>query len=157
MSHSTELRQRLEAGITELEGDIARLRAAVAALDASDGVPARTRSRRAGPAPKAAPAYDVVPSGKLASLLSSSDDGMTTSELAQRTNGKPDQVLELLKELEEAGRARRSGVRRSTRWHSPAAASGGRKRASADVPGDRADPAETEEQVQAALQPVVAS
>lgn len=119
MAYSAELKQRLEAGIQELEGDIARLRAALATLDgpsAPPGAGPRRRTQRpAGPAP-ARRDYDVVPAGKLTSLLSRSD-GLSTAELAQQTNGAPDQVLELLKELEQAGRAHRSGVRRSTRWH----------------------------------------
>ena len=34
-----------------------------------------------------------------------------------RANGDRDQVLTLLRELEAAGRIRRTGQRRSTRWH----------------------------------------
>jgi hypothetical protein len=127
MTHSSELRQRLDAGIRELEGDIARLRAAVAALDAAAPSPSATpaadghrhrrgrRRRRSGA--RAAQVREVVPAGKLESLLSRSD-GLSTSELAKRTNGDQDQVLILLKELEQRGRAHRSGTRRSTRWHS---------------------------------------
>jgi hypothetical protein len=44
-------------------------------------------------------------------------DGITTAQLAQLANGKPDQVLTLLREMESAGRARRTGERRGTRWH----------------------------------------
>lgn len=138
MTHSTELRQRLAAGIQELESDIAKLRAAIAALDADGDGTAPARRRQ--PGRDVTRQYEVVPAGKLASLLSASD-GVTTSELAQRTNGRPDQVLALLKELEQAGRAHRSGNRRSTRWHagaatgapSPAAPSSD---APADHPGD---------------------
>lgn len=43
--------------------------------------------------------------------------GLATSELAQRANGDRDQVLVLLRELEAAGRIRRTGARRGTRWH----------------------------------------
>jgi hypothetical protein len=163
MSYSTELRERLEAGITELEGDIAKLRSAIAALDtasadASPG-PRRRRARRSS-AP--APARDVVPSGKLTSLLSSAGDGVTTSELAQRTNGDPDQVLALLKELEQAGRARRSGTRRSTRWHAAGSAprssdAGGSGGSGPTTPGTAAEPADAEDQIATALDPVVAS
>ncbi len=119
MSYSTELRQRLAAGIAELEADLAKLREALAALDATDDTPpvsppARARRPRAlAPAPSA---REVVPSGKLAALLAVADDGLTTSELARETNSHPDQVLTLLKELEQAGRARRTGAKRSTRW-----------------------------------------
>ena len=50
-------------------------------------------------------------------MLLSENGGLTTSVLAERTNGDRDQVLNLLRELEAAGRIRRSGQRRSTRWH----------------------------------------
>ena len=58
----------------------------------------------------------MVPAGKLTALLDGSA-GMSTSELAQATNGKPDQVLALLRELEKADQIRRTGERRGTRWH----------------------------------------
>ena len=37
--------------------------------------------------------------------------------MARQTNGGHEQILSLLKELEQAGKAHRSGTRRSTRWH----------------------------------------
>jgi predicted HTH transcriptional regulator len=61
-------------------------------------------------------AANVVPAGRLESLLSQ-NGGMTTTALAERTNGNRDQILTLLRELEAAGRVRRSGQRRGTRWH----------------------------------------
>jgi DNA-binding Lrp family transcriptional regulator len=57
----------------------------------------------------------VVPAGKL-ELLLSEGDGLTTAALAQRANGSRDQVLTLLREMEEAGRVRRIGSSRATRW-----------------------------------------
>ncbi len=57
-----------------------------------------------------------MPAGRL-ELLLSENGGLTTSVLAERTNGDRDQVLNLLRELEAAGRIRRTGQRRSTRWH----------------------------------------
>ena len=59
---------------------------------------------------------EVVPAGRLEALLSE-NGGLTTAALAERTNGNRDQVLTLLRELETAGRIRRTGQRRSTRWH----------------------------------------
>lgn len=72
---------------------------------------ARTRSRR-----RAARPAEVVPAGRL-ELLLSENGGLTTSALAERTNGDRDQVLTLLRDLEAAGRIRRTGQRRSTQWH----------------------------------------
>ena len=59
---------------------------------------------------------EVVPAGRLEALLSE-NGGLTTAALAEQTNGNRDQVLTLLRELETAGRIRRTGQRRSTRWH----------------------------------------
>jgi hypothetical protein len=73
-----------------------------------------TRSRRATRKPGRS--AKVVPAGKLELLLSECD-GLTTASLAERANGRRDQVLTLLRELEAAGRVRRSGQRRATRWH----------------------------------------
>lgn len=58
----------------------------------------------------------MVPAGKLETLLGASD-GLTTTALAEQANGGRDQVLTLLRELEAAGRIRRTGQRRATRWH----------------------------------------
>jgi hypothetical protein len=118
MSHSTELRAKLVQGIQELESDLGRLRAALAALDgapssskpAAESSAPRRRSRRRNQG------TEVVPAGKIESLLASTD-GMTTAELARQTNGGHEQILSILKELEQAGKAHRSGTRRSTRWH----------------------------------------
>ena len=70
----------------------------------------RPRRSKNGKAP------EVIPAGRL-ELLLSQDGGLTTTALAERTNGDRDQVLTLLRELEAAGRIRRTGQRRSTRWH----------------------------------------
>jgi hypothetical protein len=74
---------------------------------------ASTRRARTRTTPRAAA---VVPAGRLESLLSQ-DGGMTTSALAEQTGGNRDQILTLLRELEAAGRIRRTGQRRGTRWH----------------------------------------
>lgn len=70
------------------------------------------RSRRA----RSARGVEVVPAGKLELLLAKTA-GLTTSALANQANADRDQVLTLLRELELAGRVRRQGQRRATRWH----------------------------------------
>ena len=52
---------------------------------------------------------------RVESLLSE-NGGLTTSALAEQTGGNRDHVLRLLRELEAAGRVRRTGQRRGTRW-----------------------------------------
>jgi predicted transcriptional regulator len=59
---------------------------------------------------------DVAAGGRL-ELLLSGHGGMTTSALAEAANGNRDQILTALRKLESVGRVRRSGQRRSTRWH----------------------------------------
>ena len=77
------------------------------------GKSARRRARRNG---RPSRPVEVVPAGRLEGLLSE-DNGLTTSALAERSGGNRDQVLTLLRELEAAGRIRRTGQRRGTRWH----------------------------------------
>jgi hypothetical protein len=87
--------------------------------DSTDVVsaPAAKPRRRARRRPRTkGPRSEVVPAGKLELLLWDTD-GLTTTALAERANGDRDQVLSLLRELEAAGRVRRTGQRRATRWH----------------------------------------
>jgi hypothetical protein len=72
---------------------------------------AATRTRR-----RNGRAREVV-TGEQLELLLSENGGMTTSVLAERAGASRDQVLTLLRELEATGRIRRTGQRRSTRWH----------------------------------------
>jgi hypothetical protein len=118
----------IENRLRELNQEIETLTAARTALDGRENGPAasappaaaparrRSAARRARPKRSSTRAVEVVPAGRL-ELLLSEDGGLTTSTLAERTNGSRDQVLTLLRELEAAGRIRRSGQRRSTRWH----------------------------------------
>jgi hypothetical protein len=121
----------IENRLRALNQEIETLTAARSALDSGETAPAR-RPRRAAPRPAASRSAgrrarsrrrarssaggEVVPAGRL-ELLLSENGGLTTSALAERTNGDRDQVLTLLRELEAAGRIRRTGQRRSTRWH----------------------------------------
>ena len=44
-------------------------------------------------------------------------DGLTTTAIAQHTAANRIRLLAVLRRLETAGQIRRTGVRRSTRWH----------------------------------------
>jgi hypothetical protein len=128
MKTSEAIVDSIENRLRELNQEIETLTAARTALDGREdrpaasappaAAPARRRSttRRARPRRGSTRAVSVVPAGRL-ELLLSQDGGLTTSALAEQTNGDRDQVLTLLRELEAAGRIRRSGQRRSTRWH----------------------------------------
>jgi len=72
--------------------------------------PRRAPRRRATRTPAA------ISADRLESLLSD-NGGLTTTALAEKTGGNRDQILNLLRELETAGRVRRTGQRRATRWH----------------------------------------
>jgi hypothetical protein len=80
------------------------------ARKSSAGVAKPTRRRKA----RAAEAV----TGERLELLLSENGGMTTSTLAERSGATRGQILTLLRELEAADRIRRTGQRRSTRWHS---------------------------------------
>jgi len=72
---------------------------------------ARTTSRARGREALRAVADDLVES------LLIENGGLNTSALAEKSGANRDHVLSLLRELETAGRVRRTGQRRSTRWH----------------------------------------
>lgn len=111
----------IENRLRELNQEIESLTAARTALDGREDGPAASappvrRSPTARRARRTTRPVEVVPAGRLEVLLSE-NGGLTTSALAEQTNGDRDQVLTLLRELEAAGRIRRSGQRRSTRWY----------------------------------------
>jgi hypothetical protein len=122
MKTTKDIVDSIEDRLRELNQEIETLNAARVALDGAEAseqarpAPARRVVRRAKRGAKNARRGEVVPAGRLEALLSE-NGGLTTSALAERTNGDRDQVLTLLRELEAAGRIRRSGQRRSTRWH----------------------------------------
>jgi hypothetical protein len=127
MKTTQQIVDSIDTRLRELNQEIETLDAARTALGperesrttprARTSAPAKTRkpARRRARA-KAARSGDVVPAGRL-ELLLSENGGLTTSALAEQTNGNRDQVLTLLRELEAAGKIRRTGQRRGTRWH----------------------------------------
>ena len=131
MTNTQTILDSIENRLRELDREIETLIAARSALDTPEPAPAgQPRSSEAGPVAAPRPARragstrraktragtEVVPAGRLEALLSE-NGGLTTSALTEQTNGNRDQVLTLLRELETAGRIRRTGQRRSTRWH----------------------------------------
>jgi hypothetical protein len=130
MTNTQQIIESIDDRLRKLNGEIETLTAARSALDAGHAPPAKRRSTatesangtgsprpvRRARRPKSDRPVEVVPAGRLELLLSETG-GLTTSALAEQANGDRDQVLILLRELEAAGRIRRTGQRRSTRWH----------------------------------------
>ena len=118
---TTELAQTIQDRLDVLHREIALLEAARDQLQ-GDGFgsaqqtvskpQAVRRRRRARPRRSG----EVVAASKLEGLLAE-HSGITSTALAELVNGGRDQVLGVLRELEAAGRARRTGQRRGTRWH----------------------------------------
>lgn len=133
MHHSEELLALIDGRLDDARREIAALQAARTAIGAPQpatrtAAPAAERANgtrsRAGTRSQQRPARTprnrptrVAPAGKLEALLGAESDGLTTAGLAERADADPAQVLALLREMESAGRIRRSGQRRGTRWH----------------------------------------
>jgi predicted Rossmann fold nucleotide-binding protein DprA/Smf involved in DNA uptake len=125
MTVSEDILNSIENRLREVHEEIAALTAARSALNgaetaATSSSPARRSAPRRSTQPRRRSrtrrSTQVVPAEKLELLLSQSE-GLTTTQLAEQTGGRRDQVINLLRELEAAGRIRRSGQRRGTRWH----------------------------------------
>jgi hypothetical protein len=111
----TDIVTSIDQRLTQAKAEIAQLDGARQALINGAASADKPKPRRAARKTTRA-AYAIVPAGKLTALLNGSP-GMSTSQLAQATNGKPDQILALLRELENNSQIRRTGQRRGTRWH----------------------------------------
>ena len=140
MSASEEVRESIQNQLQAIDSEVAALRDALKALDVDGAAPSRITRRVAEAATiatattaKSVPrserkparrrqrgkpkqATEVVPAEELKQLLGASA-GLSTTALATRGNAERDQVLTWLRELEAAGKARRTGERRGTRWH----------------------------------------
>jgi hypothetical protein len=117
----TQLAQTIQDRLDVLYREIALLEAARDELQlngAGSPQPAVTRprgvTRRRGETPRRR--GEIVPAGKLERLLAD-HSGITSTALAELANGERAPVVSVLRELEAAGRARRTGRRRGTRWH----------------------------------------
>jgi hypothetical protein len=121
MRTTEEIVESIDTRLVELSDQIKTLesaRTARFALDQHESVSRKTPrpARPKTPRPRARRALRAVPADHVESLLSG-NGGLTTSELAARADANRDHVLGLLRELEAAGRVRRTGQRRGTRWH----------------------------------------
>ena len=121
MSFLDELRESIEFQIAEHHAEIATLEAARAALAETESAavltpppaPARTRQRRrAG----SRAATEVLAADKLEAMLREADGGLSAVTISKRSHAGYGQVLGLLRTLEQAGRVRRSGSRRTSLW-----------------------------------------
>jgi hypothetical protein len=113
----TEIVSNIDRRLADVQAEVAHLEGArLALLNGSQPAPAPAPKARRARRKRAEPKYQVVPAGKLTSLLAGTD-GLRTAALAKSTNGDPAQVLTLLKEQESAGEVRRTGTRAATRWH----------------------------------------
>lgn len=117
---NTDIVTSIEQRLTEAKAEIAQLEGAREALINGDAAAAKPKPRRAPrrttPHKAGRRHNHVVPASKLTALLDGSA-GMSTSQLAKATNGRPEQILALLRELETTDQIRRTGQRRGTRWH----------------------------------------
>src|SRR6202012_3731206 len=120
---NTDIVTSIDQRLVQAKAEIAQLESPRTALINGDAPTAPTVTRRARRPTRTATRRrtvrrdsEVVPAGKLTALLDGSA-GMSTSELAKATRGKPDQILALLRELEKSEQIRRTGERRGTRCH----------------------------------------
>ena len=116
----------IKATIGQLTAERDKLDQAIRALqaleDASGPAPratapraARARRTTRSNANGASAAGKVLTPDKVVKLVTS--EGVPASEIRQKTGGSPDAVLRVLKQLESDGAVKRSGERRSTKWH----------------------------------------
>jgi hypothetical protein len=103
--------QSIDGRIEQVHSEISSLEAARSALTANGAAPIESLTAESRPKPNKR-RRQKTETGPLAN-----SDGMTTADLARRAGAGPDQVLLLLRELEQARRVRRTGQRRATRWH----------------------------------------
>ena len=117
----------IKATIGQLTAERDKLDKAIRALQALEDSPqpaARATARRTTRGRRArrtatsngasAPAKVLTPA-KVVGLVTT--DGVPASEIREQTGGSADAVLRVLKQLESDGTVKRSGARRSTKWH----------------------------------------
>lgn len=110
----TNRRTRAASASSRTKSSAQPRRAASAKVSAASAPRSRKRARTTSRT-RATEAPTPITADRVESLLSG-NGGLTTSVLAEQTGGNRDHVLRLLRELEAAGRVRRTGQRRGTRW-----------------------------------------
>jgi hypothetical protein len=124
MTAIEQVQKLIEQHLDAIEREVTALRRTLATLESDREAPrVRPAKRRIDVAPPTRPrrarrakTAEVVPLGKLEQLLGRSRGGLSAAAIAKETNGSPGQIRALLKDLEAAGKARRTGERRGTRW-----------------------------------------
>ena len=117
----------INATIGQLTAERDKLDKAIQALQAledSSGPAPRATTRRAPRGRRTRPTATtngasapakVLSPAKVVGLVTS--DGVPASEIRAQTGGSADAVLRVLKQLESDGAVKRTGARRSTKWH----------------------------------------
>jgi hypothetical protein len=128
MAYIEQLIQTIDARIEALTGQIRSLedaRSALIANGAAAGAVDQPRARlaRAPSADRSARSRRrssrrrQVLEPDTAERILAGGDGLSAAELARQAGADRDQVVKLLRDLEAARRARRTGEGRGTRWH----------------------------------------
>jgi hypothetical protein len=120
----TQVIDQLRVQLAETEANAQRLRTAIEALEgsveSSDVQAPRRRAARGRAARRSAS------NGRSASKVALTPDvvvelvtpeGVPARDIRSRVSGSDNQVLKVLKDLESAGRIKRTGQRRATKWH----------------------------------------
>lgn len=104
----------LHAKADEYEAQARRFRAAARALEDPETGRRKTRRQRKVTSNATTPTSAVTEEGVLRHLT---PEGVKAADLRAKLKGSEAQILRRLKQLEASGKARRSGERRTTRWH----------------------------------------
>ncbi|MGZ6651281.1 MAG: hypothetical protein ACXVHB_27975 [Solirubrobacteraceae bacterium] len=120
MSSLQQLIQSIDGRIEQLNSEITSLETARSALTGNGVASTASSTHESTPKPKGRRRRTTTRkrlTAETAEQLLAGNDGLTTAALAQQAGADRDQVLALLRELEQAQRVRRTGQRRATRWH----------------------------------------
>jgi hypothetical protein len=111
----TDERDKLDKAIQALQALEDSPAPAPAPTTTAPSAPRRRRTRRATSTNGASAQRKALTPETVAGLVTA--DGVAASEIRGQTGGSADAVLRVLKQLESDGAIKRSGARRSTKWH----------------------------------------